>query len=260
MNRGDEMESHSESHSISKKECKLAAARAALEVVENGMNLGVGTGSTVDIFIDLLAKRIRNLNLQLTLVATSYRTEKRLQKEGLQPTDLNELQCLNLTIDGTDEINPQFHLIKGGGGALLREKIVADSSEQMAVIADESKFVKTLGKHVIPVEVDQFGWNSTRVRINTILNKIGETGDDIKLRASNGKPFTTDGGNFILDARINYDFNPEELDRQLSQVPGIVETGLFINQCSMAYIGNYDGTVDKLVRRSFVPNRNITTS
>lgn len=249
-----------ESHSISKKECKFAAARAALEVVENGMNLGVGTGSTVDIFIELLAKMIRNSNLQLTLVATSYRTEERLQREGLQSTDLNELQYLHLTIDGTDEINPEFHLIKGGGGALLREKIVADSSEQMAVIADESKLVKTLGKHVIPVEVDQFGWNSTKFRINTILNKIGETSDDIKLRVSNGKPFITDGGNFILDARINCIFNPEELDWQLSQVPGIVETGLFIKQCSMAYIGNYDGTVDKLVKRSFDPDSNLPTS
>lgn len=231
------------SNAQSKDVGKFAAAQYVLNFIEDGMKIGLGTGSTVDYFIKLLSAHVQEKDLELQLVATSSRTEVKAQPLGLKLSNLNHLQTLDMAIDGADEINPELQLIKGGGGALLREKIVASSSDSFVVIADQSKLVKSLGKFPLPIEVEKFGWKATLLNILSILeqSKICEE-FDLKIRQNKNNPFITDGGNFIIDLYAKKIFNPYELSLQLNLIPGVVETGLFLDMYPLVIVGNPDGT------------------
>lgn len=219
---------------------KLAAARRAVELVEPGMKLGLGTGSTAERFVALLAERVKS-GLDVVCVPTSEATAAQARALGLRLTTLDEEPILDLTVDGADEIDPQLRLIKGGGGALLREKIVACSSDRLVVIADSSKKVATLGKFPLPVEIVRFGVGSTKMMIEALAADIGCEGE-IKLRMrADGQPFVTDNGNVILDCAFGSISDPEALDDVLRGIPGVVDNGMFLGIAEMAILGGPDG-------------------
>jgi ribose 5-phosphate isomerase A len=219
---------------------KLAAARAALDFVEPGMALGLGTGSTAALMVEALAGRVRD-GLHVTGVPTSSRTRAQAEALGIPLATLDEVERLDLTIDGADEIGPGLALIKGGGGALLQEKIVAASSGRMVVIADAAKEVATLGAFPLPVEVVRFGWRTTMARIAEMLARHGLAGRPIARREAAGAPFVTDEGNFILDLALGAIPDPGALDCELNKLAGVVESGLFVGLASVAVIGTADG-------------------
>ena len=224
---------------------KKAAAAAAVELVRPGQKIGLGTGSTANHFIDLLAEKVKG-GLDVVCVPTSRETHARAQKAGIKLTTLEEQPFLDLTVDGTDEFDGNFNLIKGGGGALLLEKIVASSSRYMFVIADESKQVATLGKFPLPIEVIPFGFKATGWKIERALNACGLKAK-LTVRTKDGKPFTTDGGHIIIDAAIGRIPEPERLSNLLSIIPGVVDHGLFVGMCGRVLLGTKDGvkTLDK---------------
>jgi ribose 5-phosphate isomerase A len=207
---------------------KRAAAARALDMVQPGMKLGLGTGSTARHFVELLAARVKG-GLNIVGVPTSEAT--RLQAEGLGVplTTLEEAPELDLTVDGADEIAPDLSVIKGGGGALLREKIVAAASARMIVIADASKWVPVLGRFPLPVEVNIFGFAATRRAIEKVTAELGYSGPALLRRTKDGHPFVTDGGHWIVDAALERIPNPSQLAARLCQIPGVVEHGLFID-------------------------------
>ncbi|AQX18252.1 ribose-5-phosphate isomerase [Bartonella sp. A1379B] len=219
---------------------KMAAAQA-LEFVQDDMNLGIGSGSTVNEFIRLLGECITN-GLRITGVATSYHSEHLCRQFGVPITTLDKISKLDLCIDGADEIDPQMSLIKGRGGALLHEKIVASASDEMFIIADETKMVKTLGTSGVPIEVNPFGMNATCKAIEKVVNNLGLSGE-IKLRMNGDIPFETDGGHFIVDAFLGSILNPKELSDALLGVPGVVEHGLFLGFASRVIVAMADGTI-----------------
>jgi ribose 5-phosphate isomerase A len=221
------------------RELKIRAAEAALAHVEDGMRLGIGTGSTAEEFVRLLAEKVAD-GLQVQGVPTSERTARLCLELGVPLRSLDELPELDLTVDGADEVDPQLRLIKGGGGALLREKIVAAASARMIVIADETKVVDTLGAFALPVEVNAFGLTSTRIAVERAASKLGLSGE-IRLRNSGEDVFTTDGGHHILDASFGRIPDAEALANQLNLIPGVVEHGLFINLASFAIIASEAG-------------------
>lgn len=222
------------------KELKIAAGAKALEFVENGMRLGVGTGSTADEFTKLLAPKV-HAGLEIKAVPTSNRTETLCNELGIKTYTLEDLPELDLTIDGADELDADLQLIKGGGGALLREKIVAKASKEMIVIADDSKVVNHLGKFPLPIEVVPFGLSSTRIAIDDLASNLDLQGE-INLRmANNSEPFITDGGHFILDASFSLISDAKRLCIELNQIPGVVENGLFINIASKAVVTGHNG-------------------
>jgi ribose 5-phosphate isomerase A len=221
------------------RQMKIEAAAEALKNVENGMRLGIGTGSTADEFVRLLAEKVAG-GMTVRGVPTSERTARLCLELGVPLNSLDEQPELDLTIDGADEVDPQLRLIKGAGGALLREKIVAAASNRMIVIADESKVVDTLGKFPLPIEVNPFGMVATRIAIETLAERSGLAGD-ISQRATNGTPFRTDGGHFILDASFGLIPDAEALANGLNTIPGVVEHGLFINLASLAIIAGPAG-------------------
>ena len=221
------------------RQMKIRAAEAALAHVENGMRLGIGTGSTADEFVRLLAEKVSE-GLQVEGVPTSERTARLCLDLGVPLKSLDELPELDLTIDGADEVDGQLRLIKGGGGALLREKIVAAASSRMIVIADESKVVDTLGAFPLPIEVNPFGLVATRIAIDKLAARMGLTGE-IRLRGTVEDVFTTDGGHHILDASFGRIPDAEALAIQLNSIPGVVEHGLFINLASFAIIAGENG-------------------
>jgi ribose 5-phosphate isomerase len=221
------------------RQMKIKAAEAALAHVEDGMRLGIGTGSTAEEFVRLLAEKVAD-GLQVRGVPTSERTARLCLDLGIPLKSLDELPELDLTIDGADEVDARLRLIKGGGGALLREKIVAAASSRMIVIADESKVVETLGAFALPIEVNSFGLAATRIAIEKLAARLGLTGD-IKLRRSGEDSFTTDGGHLILDASFGRIPDAEALASQLNSIPGVVEHGLFINLASFAIIAGETG-------------------
>lgn len=221
------------------RELKIRAAEAALAHVENGMRLGIGTGSTAEEFVRLLAEKVAD-GLQVQGVPTSERTARLCLELGVPLRSLDELPELDLTVDGADEVDPQLRLIKGGGGALLREKIVAAASARMIVIADETKVVDTLGAFALPIEVNAFGLTSTRIAVERAASKLGLSGE-IRLRNSGEDVFTTDGGHHILDASFGRIPDAEALANQLNLIPGVVEHGLFINLASFAIIASEAG-------------------
>ena len=221
------------------REMKIKAAAAALEHVEDGMKLGIGTGSTAEEFVRLLAEKVSG-GMKVEGVPTSERTARLCLELGIPLRSLDELPELDLTIDGADELDPHLTLIKGGGGALLREKIVACASTRMIVIADETKQVDVLGTFPLPIEINPFGQVATRLAVERAASRLGLTGE-MKLRAAGEDLFYTDGGHLILDASFGRIPDAEALSRELAAIPGVVEHGLFINIASLAIIAGPAG-------------------
>ena len=220
---------------------KIAAAAKALEFIDDGMRLGIGTGSTANEFIKLLAQRVED-GLKVIGVATSQRSEQLCRELNVPVTTLDEMPELDLAIDGADEIGPNMSLIKGGGGALLREKIVAAASQEMLVIADETKLVKNLGLFPLPIEVNPFGFCATKKAIEKATEKLNLSGE-IVLRQYNGQNFVTDGGHFILDASFSHILEPELLSQTLFEIPGVVEHGMFLNLAKRSVIAMACGEI-----------------
>ncbi len=212
---------------------KKAAALAAVKRVRDGMVLGIGSGSTVAIFVEALASLVREKEVEVICVPTSYQSAILLASHGIPLTSLTEHPTLDLTVDGADEIDPNLNLIKGMGGALTQEKIVAASSKEMVVIADSSKLVEVLGvKTPIPVEVIPMAWK-------TVAEKLAKLGSKVELRHGSGKvgPVVTDNGNFILDAKFPRVDQPKTLEEKINNIPGVVENGLFVEMAKIAYVG-----------------------
>lgn len=229
---------------------KLAASRAAVALVRDGMKLGLGTGSTASIMVEVLAGRAKQEGLSLRCAATSKATAELAERLGLRIETLDEIGWLDMTIDGADEVDPDLHLIKGGGGAHLREKIVAAASDRMVVIADPGKVVDQLGAFPLPVEVLQFGFEASRKLIRQALQDLGLGDHDVLQRLRDSDPWVTDEGNFILDLHLGAIPDVAALARALSGVPGVVEHGLFLGMCDLAIIGKSDGTVIELDRNA----------
>jgi ribose 5-phosphate isomerase A len=226
---------------------KRAAAARALEFVQPGMRLGLGTGSTARHFVELLGERVR-AGLVVVAVPTSEGTRSDAERQGIPLSTLDETPELDLTVDGADEIDGQLRMIKGGGGALLREKIVATASDRMVVVADDSKLVPTLGLFPLPVEVVRFGLMATMRLIEAISAETGCHGA-ITLRPGPGDaPFVTDQGNLILDCAFGSIPEPEVLAFSLKRVPGVVEHGLFLGLADLAIVAGRDGV--KAIRRA----------
>ena len=223
------------------RQLKIEAARVALGHVTDGMRLGIGTGSTAEEFVRLLAEKVAD-GLSVIGVPTSERTEALCRELGVPLSTLDATPELDLTIDGADEIDPQLTLVKGGGGALLREKIVASASKRMVVIADASKLVETLGRFPLPVEVNPFGLRATEIAIRKAAAGLGLEGP-IELRMTNGAPFVTDGGHFILDASFGRISDAEALSQDLLGIPGVVQHGLFLDLCREAYLAAPGGVI-----------------
>ncbi|HWV01426.1 MAG TPA: ribose-5-phosphate isomerase RpiA [Devosia sp.] len=224
---------------------KRQAAAAALDEIRPGMRLGLGTGSTARHLVDLVGARIRD-GLEIVCVPTSEATATQARGLGIPLTTLEDTPELDLTIDGADEVGPGLALIKGAGGALLREKIVAAASRRMVVIADASKHVAALGRFPLSIEVNKFGLRSTTGEVERIARAHHAEGP-VKLRLSaSGEPFVTDGGHLILDAFFGRISNPEALSTGLHEIPGVVEHGLFLKLCQRAYIAGQNGvaTID----------------
>lgn len=228
-------------------ELKEAAARAALDLVTEGMRLGLGTGSTAARFVAALGERVAQ-GLNVLCVPTSEATREQAVKLGIPITTLDETPRLDLTIDGADEIDAELRMIKGGGGALLREKIVATASDRMVVVADESKLVSVLGAFPLPVEVVRFGLMATIGLIEAIAAETGCHGA-ITLRPGQGEaPFVTDQGNLILDCAFSSIPEPEVLAFSLKRVPGVIEHGLFLGLADLAIVAGKGGV--KALRRA----------
>lgn len=225
---------------MSNDEQKIAAAERSLQYVESGMKLGLGTGTTAAKLVDLLGPKVQ-AGLELTCVATSEETQARATALGIRMSTLDETPFLDLTIDGADQLDGELQLIKGGGGALLREKIVATSSNRMIVIADASKRVETLGAHPLPVEVVRFGLTATRNMVIALASDAGCEGEITLRQGADGKPFVTDSGNYILDCAFGRIEDPEDLDDAMKMVPGVVENGLFLGIADLAIIAGPDG-------------------
>jgi ribose 5-phosphate isomerase A len=221
---------------------KRAAAARALEFVRSGMRLGLGTGSTARHFVELIGERVR-AGLDIVAVPTSRATKADAERCGIPLTTLDETPELDLTVDGADEIAPDLSLIKGGGGALLREKIVAAASTRMIVIADASKMVAALGRFPLPIEVAPFGYAATR---RMIEQKI-PPGQLTLRRGKDGHAFVTDGGHWIVDAALGRIDDPKALAHALAGIPGVMEHGLFLGLARLAVVAGPDGI--KVVER-----------
>ena len=208
---------------------KKAAADKAIEFIERGMIVGLGTGSTVKFFIESLAEKVRD-GLIIKTVSTSNATGALSESLGIEVVELNAVEKIDVTIDGADEVDSQLNGIKGGGGALLYEKIVASSSQKNIWIIDSSKFVKQLGNFPLPVEVVVFGSNHT-------FAKLVQLGYNPKFRMEENKNFISDGRHNIIDLKLNKIVYPLKINNELQLIPGVVETGLFLNICDMVIIG-----------------------
>jgi ribose 5-phosphate isomerase A len=214
---------------MSDKAKKLAAERAT-EFVKDGQVVGLGTGSTAKFAIEGIAAKVRE-GLRITGIATSLATERMAQGLGIPLTNLNEVPAIDITVDGADEVDGSLNMIKGGGGALTREKLVALASTKRVIIVDDRKLVKTLGESwPVPVEVLQFAWT----RSAQMLNALGCAAE---LRRSGQNPFETDNGNYILDCRFGSISNPPELEKSINLIPGVIECGLFIGIADVLVIG-----------------------
>jgi ribose 5-phosphate isomerase A len=225
---------------------KYAAARRSVDYVESGMKLGLGTGSTAAWMVRALAERIKADGLQVTGVPTSTRTADLARELGVPVTTLDDAKWLDLTIDGTDEFDARLNLIKGGGAALLQEKIVATASDRMIVIADVGKRVKTLGAFPLPVEVVPFGWQTTKALIEEALVAMDVSARDCVLRLNGDAPLLTDERNYIVDLHLGRIGNARQLAMMLNQIPGVVENGLFLDICDTVILGHADGKVEVL--------------
>ncbi|WP_299864989.1 ribose-5-phosphate isomerase RpiA [uncultured Roseobacter sp.] len=223
---------------------KFVAAKRAAQLVETGMRVGLGTGSTAAWLVRCLGEMVRDDGLSIKAVPTSTRTADLAREVGIEVISLDEAKWLDITIDGADEFDGQLNLIKGGGGALLQEKIVATASDQMVVIADAGKEVETLGAFPLPIEVIPFGWQTTQALVEETLVSMDVLGRETTLRMDGQKPFLTDEGNHILDLHVKRIGNARQLALVLNQMPGVVENGLFIDICDRVIIGFGDGRVE----------------
>lgn len=223
---------------------KFTAARGAVDLVEDGMRLGLGTGSTANWMVRCLAARAARENLTLTCVPTSTRTGALARALGLNVVALDDAGWLDLTIDGADEFDPALNLIKGGGGAHLQEKIVAAASDRMVVITDPSKDVAQLGAFPLPVEVTPFGMGTTEKLIARALEDAAVGARATAVRMAGDGPFVTDEGNHIIDLGVERIDAPQALADALLRIPGVVETGLFLGMCDAVVIGHADGRVE----------------
>lgn len=218
---------------------KKNAALAALELVQPGMKLGLGTGSTATHFIEALGQKVK-AGLEVKCVPTSKASHALAKQFGIPLISLEEEPFLDMTVDGADEFDADFNLIKGGGGALLFEKIVATSSRRMVVIADESKRIGRIGKFPLPIEVIPFGWRATAWKIDRAF-KLMKIEAKMTLRVKDGKPVATDAGHFIIDCAMKGDFEPKRAESIIRCLPGVVDTGLFIGICGMVFMGTAKG-------------------
>lgn len=225
---------------------KKTAAEMALDLVTPGMKLGLGSGSTAEWFVRLLAGRVTD-GLDVVCVPTSRRTETLARECNIAVHSLDDVGRLDLTVDGADEIDPALNLIKGGGGCHLVEKIVAAASTDMVVIADDSKLVPQLGAFALPVEVVPFGWQTTAVMIEDVLRVWDVAGTEGGRRSTDSVAFETDENNYILDYHLGRIGEPAALAAALNAIPGVVENGLFINMASRAMIGAADGTAREVL-------------
>jgi ribose 5-phosphate isomerase A len=223
---------------------KRAAAARALEMVEDGMTLGLGTGSTAAWFVRLLSERIRNEGLDVVGVATSSTTQWLAEELGVPLKRIDTAGRIDLTVDGADEFDPALNLIKGGGAALLQEKIVASASERLVVVTDAGKRVATLGAFPLPVEVVRFGWQVTQAAVLRVLVEMDVDGRRVTVRPGHDGPLTTDEGHHILDLHLGRIGNPVALAAALNALPGVVEHGLFIGLADAVVVGYEDGATE----------------
>ena len=223
---------------------KYAAARRACDFVESGMKVGLGTGSTAAWLVRCLGEMVREEGLKITGVPTSLRTAQLAREVGIEVASLNQAKWLDVTIDGADEYDGELNLIKGGGGALLHEKIVATASDQMVVIADLSKRVEQLGAFPLPVEVIEMGWLTTKALVEETLVALDVLGTEVTQRRNGDKPFRTDEGNLILDLHLKAIGDPRQMAMILNQIPGVVENGLFVDICDVVVTGHGNGKVE----------------
>ena len=221
---------------------KKVAAKEALSFIHSKMIIGLGTGSTAEIFVELLAKKFFSEKLDIQVLSTSSLTEKQAKSLGLPLTKIADVSRIDIVVDGADETDMNLNLIKGGGGALLQEKIVASNSEKMVVIVDSSKVVTKLGKFPLPIEIVKFGSKCTQRQIENTLLELGYSDFSINLRKENDNFFVTDEKHFILDLSLKKITDPYILDLKIKKVVGVVETGLFINMANSVIIGNNDGS------------------
>ena len=219
---------------------KRAAAERALDFVRPGMRLGLGTGSTAAHFVNLLGERVR-AGLQVVAVPTSEATRTQAERLGIALTTLDDTPQLDLTVDGADEIAPDLTLIKGGGGALLREKIVASASARMVVIADQSKWVEVLGRFPLPIEIVPFGATTTQRAVEAVAAAVGCPGPAPLRKTASGHAFVTDGGHWLIDAQLQRIGDPQALAARLAAIPGVVEHGLFIGLAWAAIVAGPTG-------------------
>lgn len=219
-------------------EAKKVAAEKAADFIQDGMIVGLGTGSTAYWAIQKIGARVRE-GLKIKAIATSQASEELAHELGIPQLPFSEIETIDLTIDGADEADPAFHLIKGGGGALLREKIVAAASKKLIIVVDESKVVDKLGRFPLPVEVVPFGHEMT-------LRKLGQLGCKPVLRTAEGKTFVTDNGNYIADCHFGRIDDPEQLHTVINLIPGTVDNGLFIHMADHIIVGYQDGRVREL--------------
>jgi ribose 5-phosphate isomerase A len=221
---------------------KFNAAQAALEYVKDGMIVGLGTGSTSAHFVRQLGERVRQ-GLRVKGVPTSEATRNLAEQVGVPLLEISQVTAIDVDVDGADEVDSGFRLIKGGGGALLREKIVAAASARMVVIADETKWVDTLGAFPLPVEVTRFGFSLTQERVREALRATGCASDEVTLRITgkSNEPVITDGGNYILDAHAQRIPDAEALGAALKRIAGVVEHGLFLGLASVVILGKAKG-------------------
>ena len=220
-------------------EKKILAAQKAFEYVEDGMKLGLGTGSTADEFTKILSDNVKN-GLDVICVPTSENTKDLAESLNIPLASLENLNFLDLTVDGADEVDDDLSLLKGGGGALLREKIIAFNSKKMIVIADDTKKVSKLGEFRLPIELIKFEHKITINRVLEKLENIGYSGT-AELRVINGNPFKTDSENLIYDLSIGLIEEPAIIDSLLNSIPGVVENGLFVDMANIVIIGEQNG-------------------
>lgn len=220
-------------------EKKILAAQKAFEYVEDGMKLGLGTGSTADEFTKILSDNVKN-GLDIICVPTSENTKNLAESLNIPLASLENLNFLDLTVDGADEVDDDLSLLKGGGGALLREKIIAFNSKKMIVIADDTKKVSKLGEFRLPIELIKF---EHKITINRVLEKLENIGypGTAELRVINGNPFKTDSENLIYDLSIGLIEEPAIIDNLLNSIPGVVENGLFVDMANIVIIGEQNG-------------------
>lgn len=219
-------------------EAKKVAAELAVDDIQEGMIVGLGTGSTAYWAIQKLGVRVQN-GLHIQAVATSVASENLAKELGIPLISFADISEIDVTIDGADEVDAAWNLIKGGGGALLREKIVAFSSKTLIIVVDETKVVERLGTFPLPVEVVKFGYELT-------VNKLRALGCEPVLRLANEQTFISDNGNYIIDCHFGTISNPAELHQAINGIPGVVENGLFVGMASKVIVGYKNGSVEKL--------------